>query len=220
MPPQQAHKDPISHAKVASFGDASPGYVTDNCIVLTSRGGGDSILAFANAHALCLLVHGMKYVGDQVEGRHEGKIANGSPRVIHCGGRDLHCTSFQSGILRFCGRYRLDPSGGALSGGVVTLTNVATCERRQTATRGSAKVTVSGTIRADISVQPGDVSQSVEVQEAVPLLRTEDPNPQCTTDGDPITGKNIFAAGNYRIGGGMAGAGRLASGELICKENR
>ena len=116
----------------------------------------------------------------------------------------------------------IDPSGGALSGGVATLTNVATCERRQKATRGSVKVTVSGTIRADISVQPGDVSQSVEVQVAVPLLRTEDPNPQCTTDGDAITGKNIFAAGNYRSGGGMAGSGRtrLAGGELICKENR
>ena len=116
----------------------------------------------------------------------------------------------------------IDSSGGALSGGVATLTNVATCERRQKATRGSVKETVSGTIRADISVQPGDVSQSVELQVAVPLLRTEDPNPQSTTDGDAITGKNIFAPGNYRIGGGIAGAGRtrLASGELICKENR
>ena len=28
--------------------------------------------------------------------------------------------------------------------------------------------------------------------------------PQGTTDGNAITGKNIFAAGNYQIGGGAA----------------
>ena len=33
--------------------------------------------------------------------------------------------------------------------------------------------------------------------------------PQGTTDGNAITGKNIFAAGNYQIGGGMANQGAV-----------
>ena len=90
-------------------------------------------------------------------------------------------------------------------------------------------------MRADISMQIGDVSQSVEVQATSPLLQTENASlsqvvntrsveelpvngrnimnltevvpgvvPQGTTSGDAITGKNIFAAGNYQIGGGAA----------------
>src|SRR5262245_55026115 len=98
-----------------------------------------------------------------------------------------------------------DASGGTLAGAAVTLTNVATGERRQTqsgsggdyqflnlvpgmyrieveqrgfkrATRDDVEVTVSGTVRADILMQLGDVTQSVEVQAAAPLLRTEDTN--------------------------------------------
>jgi hypothetical protein len=162
-----------------------------------------------------------------------------------------------------------DASGGTLAGAAVTLTNVATGERRQTqsgsggdyqflnlvpgmyrieveqrgfkrATRDNVEVTVSGSVRADISMQLGDVTQSVEVQAAAPLLRTEDTNlsqvvstraveelpvngrnilnltalvpgvvPQGTTEGNAITGKNIFAAGNYQIGGGMANQGAV-----------
>src|SRR5205814_9717973 len=33
--------------------------------------------------------------------------------------------------------------------------------------------------------------------------------PQGTTEGNAITGKNIFAAGNYQIGGGMANQGAV-----------
>jgi hypothetical protein len=162
-----------------------------------------------------------------------------------------------------------DRTGAVLTGASVTLTNVATGERRQVlslaggdfqflnlipgtyrveveqagfkkATRDNIEVNVSGTVRADINMELGDVTQSVEVQATSPLLRTEDANlsqvvssravqelpvngrnvlnltalvpgvvPQGTTDGNAITGKNIFAAGNYQIGGGMANQGAV-----------
>jgi Carboxypeptidase regulatory-like domain/TonB dependent receptor len=157
-----------------------------------------------------------------------------------------------------------DQSGAALRGAKVALTNTATGETRQSqsgaggdyeflnlvpgiyrvdveqtgfkkATRGNVEVTVSGTIRADILMQLGDLSQKVEVTSATPLLQTENANlsqvvssrsveelpvngrnvfnlsalvpgvvPGGTTSGDALTGKNIFAAGNYQIGGGLA----------------
>ena len=157
-----------------------------------------------------------------------------------------------------------DQSGAALSGAAVNLTNVSTSEKHQTqsgaggdyeflnlvpgtyrvevqqtgfkkATRENVEVTVSGAVRADISMQIGDVTQSVEVQATAPLLQTENASlsqvvntrsveelpvngrnimnltevvpgvvPQGTTSGDAVTGKNIFAAGNYQIGGGAA----------------
>jgi hypothetical protein len=160
-----------------------------------------------------------------------------------------------------------DQSGGALHGAAVTLINTGTGEQRQTlsgaggdyqflnlvpgmyrvqveqsgfkkATRENLEVTVSGTIRADISMQVGDVTQNIEVQASAPLLQTENGNlsqvvnnraveelpvngrnimnltalvpgvvAQGTTSGNAITGKNIFAAGNYQIGGGMANQG-------------
>lgn len=160
-----------------------------------------------------------------------------------------------------------DPSSAALRGARVTLTNVRTGERHETmsgpggdyqflnlvpgmyrvdaeqagfkkATRENVEVTVSGAVRADISMQIGDVTQAVEVQAGAPLLQTENANlsqvvntrsveelpvngrnllnltalvpgvvPQGTTSGNAITGKNIFAAGNYQIGGGMANQG-------------
>src|SRR4051794_29222207 len=152
-----------------------------------------------------------------------------------------------------------DQSGAALRGAAVTLTNAGTGVRNQVqagangeyqflnlvpgpyrvdveqsgfkkATLPNIEVTVSGTVRADISMQLGDVTQSVEVSAAAPLLQTENANlshvvnsrsvdelpvngrnvmnlialvpggvPQGTTDGNAITGKNIFAAGNYQI---------------------
>ncbi len=162
-----------------------------------------------------------------------------------------------------------DQSGAALRSAAVTLTNTATGVRNQTQAGGSGEyqflnllpgpyrvdveqagfkktsssnieVTVSGTARADISMQVGDVSQSVEISSAAPLLQTENANlshvvntrsveelpvngrnimnlialvpgvvPQGTTDGNAITGKNIFAAGNYQIGGGFANQGAV-----------
>jgi hypothetical protein len=162
-----------------------------------------------------------------------------------------------------------DPSGASVSGATVTLTNAATGEKRDTrsgaggeyqflnlvpgnykvqaeqtgfkkAARESVEVTVSGTIRADISMQLGDITQAVEVEATAPLLQTENGNlsqvinnrsveelplngrnilsltalvpgvvAQGTTDGNAITGKNIFAAGNYQIGGGMANQGAV-----------
>jgi hypothetical protein len=162
-----------------------------------------------------------------------------------------------------------DQSGAALRGATVTLTNTATGERHQAqsgaggeyqflnlvpgayrveveqsgfkkATRENIEVTVSGTIRADVSMQLGEVNQTVEVNAAAPLLQTENANlsqvvntrsveelpvngrnimnltalvpgvvPQGTTSGNALTGKNIFAAGNYQIGGGMANQGAV-----------
>jgi len=157
-----------------------------------------------------------------------------------------------------------DQSNAAVHGATVTLTNMGTEERHQTltgafggyqflnlipgnykvdveqvgfkrATREQVEVTVAGAVRADISMQVGDVTQSVEVQASAALLQTENANlsqvvnsrsveelpvngrnilnlaalvpgvvPQGTTDGNALTGKNVFAAGNYQIGGGIA----------------
>jgi hypothetical protein len=162
-----------------------------------------------------------------------------------------------------------DQSGGALRGASVTLTNTGTGEKRQAqsaaagdyqflnlvpgtyrvdveqagfkkTTRDNIQVTVSGAVRADMSMQIGEVTQTVEVQSAAPLLETENANlsqvvntrsveelpvngrnimnltalvpgvvAQGTTDGNAITGKNIFAAGNYQIGGGFANQGAV-----------
>jgi carboxypeptidase family protein len=157
-----------------------------------------------------------------------------------------------------------DPSNAAVNGASVTLTNIGTDERHQTltdagggyqflnlipgnykvevalagfkrATREQVEVTVAGAVRADISMQVGDLTQTVEVQATAALLQTENANlsqvvnsrsveelpvngrnilnlaalvpgvvPQGTTDGNALTGKNVFAAGNYQIGGGIA----------------
>ena len=162
-----------------------------------------------------------------------------------------------------------DQSAGALAGAAVTLTNVATGERRQAqsgaagdyqflnlvpgtyrveveqsgfkkATRENVEVNVSGTVRADIVMELGEVTQTIEVEATAPLLQTENANlsqvvnsraveelpvngrnimnlialvpgvvAQGTTDGNALTGKNIFAAGNYQIGGGMANQGAV-----------
>jgi hypothetical protein len=157
-----------------------------------------------------------------------------------------------------------DQSSAAVHGATVTLTNTQTDERHQTvtgnfggyqflnlipgvykvdveqvgfkrATQDNIEVTVASAVRADISMQVGEVTQSVEVQATSPLLQTENANlsqvvnsrsveelpvngrnilnlaalvpgvvPQGTTDGNALTGKNVFAAGNYQIGGGIA----------------
>jgi hypothetical protein len=162
-----------------------------------------------------------------------------------------------------------DQSGAAVRGATVTLTNTGTGERHQAqsgaggdyqflnlvpgtyrveveqsgfkkATLENIEVTVSGAIRADVSMQLGQVNQTVEVTAASPLLQTENANlsqvvntraveelpvngrnilnltalvpgvvPQGTTGGNALTGKNIFAAGNYQIGGGMANQGAV-----------
>ena len=157
-----------------------------------------------------------------------------------------------------------DASNAAVHGANVTLTNLGTAERHQTvtgafggyeflnlipgnykvdvelvgfkrATKEPIEVTVAGAVRADISMQVGEMTQSVEVQATAALLQTENANlsqvvngrsveelpvngrnilnlaamvpgvvPQGTTDGNALTGKNVFAAGNYQIGGGIA----------------
>ena len=162
-----------------------------------------------------------------------------------------------------------DPSGAALRGANVTLTNTGTGERRQAqsgdggeyqflnlvpgkykveveqsgfkkATSENIEVNVSGTARADVTMQIGDVTQNIEVTAAPPVLQTENANlsqvvnsravqelpvngrnvlnltalvpgvvPQGSTEGNALTGKNIFAAGNYQIGGGFANQGAV-----------
>ena len=177
-----------------------------------------------------------------------------------------------------------DPTGGAAASAAVALTNISTGERRQAlagtsgeyqflnlvpgiyrveveqrgfkrASRDNIEVTVSGTVRADVSMQLGEITQTVEVQATAPLLRTEDANlsqvvstraveelpvngrnilnltalvpgvvPQGTTDGNAITGKNIFAAGQLpdRRRHGEPGRGllRRRSGQLRAGQSR
>ena len=156
-----------------------------------------------------------------------------------------------------------DSSGAALVSATVALTNIATGDRRAVITasdgsyrfvnlvpgtyrieiehtgfkrytRGAIDVSVESQVRADISMEVGDVNQSVEVQADAPLLQTETANlsqvvgtravqelplngrnilnlialapgvvPQGSSEGS-LTGKNVFAAGNYQIGGGTA----------------
>jgi hypothetical protein len=154
-----------------------------------------------------------------------------------------------------------DASGGAVAAATVILTNNGTSEKRTTTTaadgnyrfvnlvpgnyrldaaqtgfkhytRDQIAVEVDSVVRVDTSMQVGDVSQSVEVQAAAPLIQTENASlsqivgtrtvqemplngrnvlnlvslvpgvvMQGAADGSP-TGKNVFAAGNYQIGGG------------------
>jgi hypothetical protein len=101
-------------------------------------------------------------------------------------------------------------------------------------TRENLEVQVEAVVRLDTSMQVGDVSQSIEVEATAPLLQTENASlsqvvaersvaqlplngrnvlnlvslvpgvvPQGSADGS-LTGKNVFAAGNYQIGGGTA----------------
>ena len=162
-----------------------------------------------------------------------------------------------------------DQSGGALSGATVNLTNLGTGEKRQASTgnsgeyqflnlvpgkyraevehpgfkkaaRDNFEVNVSGAVRTDFAMELGEITQTVEVASAAPLLQTENANlsqvvnsrsvqelpvngrnimnlvalvpgvvAQGSTDGNAITGKNIFAAGNYQIGGGFANQGAV-----------
>lgn len=101
-------------------------------------------------------------------------------------------------------------------------------------TRDNVGVQVESVVRLDSTMQIGDVSQSVEVEASAPLLQTENASlsqvvstrsveqlpmngrnilnlvnlvpgvvPQGSSSGS-LTGKNVFAAGNYQIGGGTA----------------
>jgi hypothetical protein len=101
-------------------------------------------------------------------------------------------------------------------------------------TRENLAVQVESVIRLDSAMQVGDVNQSIEVEASAPLLQTENASlsqvvstrsveqlpmngrnilnlvnlvpgvvPQGSSDGS-LTGKNVFAAGNYQIGGGTA----------------
>lgn len=100
--------------------------------------------------------------------------------------------------------------------------------------RDQVTVEVEATVRIDVVMQIGDVTQTVEVTGETPLIQTENASlsqvvgaravqglplngrnvlnlvnlvpgvvPQGASDGN-LTGKNVFAAGNYQIGGGTA----------------
>ncbi len=156
-----------------------------------------------------------------------------------------------------------DASGGVVPGATVTLVNNGTGEKRTAGTgtdgayrfvnlvpgtyrveveqagfkryaRDQIQVNVEAAVRVDIALQVGEVTQSVEVTSAAPLLQTENASlsqvvaarsveelplngrnvlnlvalvpgvvPQGGSEGS-LTGKNLFAAGNYQIGGGTA----------------
>ncbi|MFN7923022.1 MAG: carboxypeptidase regulatory-like domain-containing protein [Bryobacteraceae bacterium] len=95
-------------------------------------------------------------------------------------------------------------------------------------------VAVDATLRVDVALQVGEVTQTMEVSSQAPLLQTETGSlsqvvsaravqelplngrnvlnlvalspgvvPQGSAEGS-LTGKNVFAGGNYQIGGGMA----------------
>jgi len=156
-----------------------------------------------------------------------------------------------------------DPSGALMEGAAVTTTNTGTGVRQtvqssnsgefrivnlvpgnykvdvektgfKRSTRDNIPVQVESVVRLDIGMQVGDMTQSIEVEAAAPLLQTENASlsqvvssrsveelplngrnilnlvnlvpgvvPQGSSDGS-LTGKNVFAAGNYQIGGGTA----------------
>ena len=156
-----------------------------------------------------------------------------------------------------------DSTGAAVPQASVTLINSGTSERRasQTDDQGTYRfvnlipgtyrleiertgfrrhsvdnviVTVEATLRVDVALQVGEVTQTLEVSSQAPLLQTETGSlsqvvtaravqelplngrnvlnlvalspgvvPQGSAEGS-LTGKNVFAGGNYQIGGGMA----------------
>jgi hypothetical protein len=104
-------------------------------------------------------------------------------------------------------------------------------------TREGINIDVAAIARLDIAMEVGDVNQSIEVTGTAQLLQTENASlsqvvaersvqelplngrnvlnlvslspgvvPQGSSDGN-LTGKNVFAAGNYQIGGGTANQG-------------
>ncbi|HEV2274533.1 MAG TPA: TonB-dependent receptor [Acidobacteriaceae bacterium] len=154
-----------------------------------------------------------------------------------------------------------DPSGAAVSGATVTITNDATGEHRTAPTSssgdyqflslppGNYKIEIEGTgfkhytrdpiivqvdqsPRVNATMEVGAVSQQVVVTSAAPIMQTETASlgqvvagkavtniplngrnvlalvglvpgvvPQGSSSGN-LTGQNVFAAGNYQIGGG------------------
>ena len=156
-----------------------------------------------------------------------------------------------------------DATGAAVPQAAVTITNSGTSERRaataddqgafrfvnlipgayrleveRTGFRRHAVdnvvVAVDATLRVDVALQVGEVTQTLEVSSQAPLLQTENGSmsqvisaravqelplngrnvlnlvalspgvvPQGGAEGS-LTGKNVFAGGNYQIGGGMA----------------
>ena len=101
-------------------------------------------------------------------------------------------------------------------------------------TRDQIAVNVEAAVRIDVAMQVGAVTESVEVTATAPLMQTETANlsqvvsarsvqelplngrnvlnlvalapgvvPQGSSEGN-LTGKNVFAGGNYQIGGGTA----------------
>ena len=156
-----------------------------------------------------------------------------------------------------------DSSGANMAGAKVTITNNSTSERRDATTgndggyrfvnlipgtyhidveqtgfkrysRDGIGVAVEASVRIDVAMQLGDISQQVEVTSATPLLQTENASLsqvvgarsveelplngrnvlnlaaispgvvlQGSADGN-LTGKNVFSAGNFQVGGGTA----------------
>ena len=156
-----------------------------------------------------------------------------------------------------------DSSGAPVANALVTTTNLGTTERRSITTESSGlyrfvnlvpgnyridvelagfkhytrdqiAVEVEAAVRIDVAMQVGDVTQSVEVSAATPLLQTESASLGQVVEGRAVeeiplngrnvlnlvslvpgvvpqggamtnlTGQNVFAAGNYQIGGGTA----------------
>ncbi len=156
-----------------------------------------------------------------------------------------------------------DSSGATITGAKVTVTNSATSERHESVSgtdggyrfvnlipgayhidveqtgfkrysRDGIGVAVDASVRIDVAMQLGDISQQVEVTSAAPLLQTENASLsqvvgarsveelplngrnvlnlaaispgvvlQGSADGN-LTGKNVFSAGNFQVGGGTA----------------
>ena len=156
-----------------------------------------------------------------------------------------------------------DAQGGIVPGATVVLTNVATSERRegvsaddgtfrfvnlvpgtyrleveltgfQRFVREGIEVNVQATPRIDVTLQLGNLAETLTVTGESPLLQTQSASvstvvgsrpvqdlplngrnvlnlislapsvvPQGLAEGS-LTGKNVFAAGNYQIGGGTA----------------
>jgi len=101
-------------------------------------------------------------------------------------------------------------------------------------TRDNIRVEVEGAVRLEIAMQVGEVTETVEVTADVPTMQTENANLSQVVAGRsvqeiplngrnvlnlvalvpgvvpqglsmaPLTGQNVFAAGNYQIGGGSA----------------
>ena len=134
--------------------------------------------------------------------RYAQKVDRCGGRVALGGPHDSDCPAPRAELLRFRGRNHIRRFGATIAGGRVSIVNGATGERRAVVTdsdggyrfpnllpgnykievsqvgfklylRDNVTVQVESSVRIDVAMEVGDVTQQIEVSAAAPLLQTE-----------------------------------------------